>query len=260
LYLDTYRRGLEASTRSNVEFKEGYEWASMSKKFGHKLGGSFAPLLTHTRKSAAWPMLSVGARALFMELQSRYYQDREGYVFLSSRDGAKQLRTRPNNIGIWFDELTHYGFLVLLRGPHLGVEGEGQSAHYRLTDRWFHGHAPTRDFDRWSGEVFHPKKRLYSDNEKARLNSLKKQNPVTRPVTPRNTGVRIRTGGKSPQHGSQRNTGARISEVPRCNTVDNVSSIATGSCSLEAWLRYAVQPMTLRMLDMALNSSNQQAA
>ena len=96
------------------------------KKFGHKLGGSFASLLTHTRKSPAWQRLSVGARALFMELQSLYYQDREGYVFLSARDGAEQLRTRPHNIGRWLDELEHYGFLVKLCGPHLGVDGDGQ--------------------------------------------------------------------------------------------------------------------------------------
>ena len=120
------------------------------KKFGHKLGGSFAPLLTHTTKSPAWSMLCVGARALFGHLQGRYYQDREGYVFLSARDGAKELRTHKDNIGRWLDELTHYGFLVMLCGPHLGVDGDGQSAHYRLTDRWFHGQPPTRDFDKWS--------------------------------------------------------------------------------------------------------------
>ena len=81
-------------------------------------------------------MLSVGARALFGHLQGLYYQDREGYVFLSARDGAESLRTRPHNILRWFDELTHYGFLIMLCGPHLGVDGDGQSAHYRLTDRW----------------------------------------------------------------------------------------------------------------------------
>ena len=68
------------------------------KKFGHKLGGSFAPLLTHTTKSPAWSMLCVGARALFGHLQGRYYQDREGYVFLSARDGAKELRTDKDNM------------------------------------------------------------------------------------------------------------------------------------------------------------------
>ena len=78
-------------------------------------------------------------------------------LFLSARDGAKELRTRPNNIGRWFDELEHYGFLVMLPGPHLGSDGEGQSARYRLTDRYFHGKPPTREFDKWSGEVFRPR-------------------------------------------------------------------------------------------------------
>src|ERR1700729_3891612 len=61
------------------------------KKFGHKLGGSFAPLLTHTTKSPAWSMLCVGARALFGHLLGRYYQDREGYVFLSASYKELQL-------------------------------------------------------------------------------------------------------------------------------------------------------------------------
>jgi hypothetical protein len=65
----------------------------MSRKKGHKLSGSFAPLLTHTTKSAAWGMLSVGARALFGELQGLYYVEVEGYVFLSAR-GGRQAFTR----------------------------------------------------------------------------------------------------------------------------------------------------------------------
>jgi hypothetical protein len=231
-----------------------------SKKFGHKLGGSFAPLLTHTTKSPAWSMLSVGARALFGHLQGRYYQDREGYVFLSARDGAQVLRTRKSNIGLWLDELTHYGFLVMLCGPHLGVGGDGQSAHYRLTDRWFHGQAPTRDFDKWSGEIFSPKKRAYSDAEKARLRGLKKQNPVPRSETPRPTVEDIRAGGKKPQKRNKCPPVEDIRQHPKCPTVGDVSSIATGSCSIEAWLEYAVQPMSLGMLDSALNPSNQKAA
>jgi hypothetical protein len=157
----------------------------MSKrKFGHKLGGSFAPLLTHTTKSPAWSMLSVGARALFGHLQGLYYQEREGYVFLSARDGAESLRTNKNNIGRWFDELEHYGFVVQICGPHLGVDGEGHSGQYRLTDRWFHGQPPTRDFDKWSGEIFRPKKRV-DKRGTDRLAALKKQNPVRHPRTPR---------------------------------------------------------------------------
>ena len=230
------------------------------KKFGHKLGGPFAPLLVHTRRSEAWQRLSVGARALFMELQSLYYQDREGYVFLSAREGGECLRTRPHNILRWLDELVHYGFLVMLCGPHLGVDGDGQSAHYRLTDRWFHGQAPTRDFDKWSGEIFTPRKRVYSAAEKARLNGLKKQNPVTRSDTPRDTVGHIRAGAKRALKRGKRDTVGHISEPQKCDTVDHISSIATGYCSLEAWLEYAVQPMTVGMLDAALSPSNQRAA
>ena len=51
-----------------------------------------------------------------------------------------------------------------------------------------------------------------------------------------------------------------MSDTPKCPTVRDVSSIATGSCSLEAWLEYAVQPMTVEILDTSLNPSNQQAS
>jgi hypothetical protein len=172
-------------------------------------------------------MLSVGARALFGELQGLFYVEVEGYVFLSARDGAERLRTRPHNILRWFDELEHYGFLVKLCGAHLGSDGEGQSAHYRLTDRYFHNKPPTRDFEKWSGEVFSPKKRTYSDAEKARLSGLKKQNPVTRSDTPRDTVGHIRAGAKKPEKGNKCDTAVHISSPPKCDTVDHVSSITT---------------------------------
>ena len=115
----------------------------------------------------------------------------------------------------------------MLQGPHLGSDGEGQSARYRLTDRYFHGKPPTRDFDRWSGEVFRPTQRAYSEAEKTRLNGLKKQNPVTRSVTPRNTVDNVRAKAKRTQKGNNRNTADNVSEEPKCNTADNVSSITT---------------------------------
>jgi hypothetical protein len=128
--------------------------------------------------------------------------EHRGVCFSLGQGGAKELRTRPNNIGRWFDELEHYGFLVMLQGPHLGSDGEGQSARYRLTDRYFHGKPPTREFDKWSGEVFRPAQRAYSEAEKTRLNGLKKQNPVTRSVTPRNTVDNVRAKPKGPKRGT----------------------------------------------------------
>jgi hypothetical protein len=200
----------------------------MSRKKGHKLSGPFAPLQTHTTKSPAWKMLSVGARALFGELQGRYYTNIEGYVFISSRDGAKELRTRPNNIGRWLDELEHYGFIAKVRDAHLTGLGEGECAHYRLTDRYYHGQPPTRDFDKWSGEIFRPKKRVYSDAEKARLNGLKNNRPVTRPVTLRNMADNVRAESKRMENGNNCNTVDNVSEAPNCNTVDCISNITTG--------------------------------
>ena len=156
-------------------------------------------------------------------------------MFLSARDGAKRLRTRANNIGQWFDELEHYGFLVMLQGHHLGSDGEGQSAHYRLTDRYFHNKPPTRDFEKWSGEIFSPKKRACSEAEKARLNGLKKQNPVSRSDTLRITADNVSAKAKRTKKGNNRNTAGNVSEELMCITADNVSRITTRSESSKPW-------------------------
>jgi hypothetical protein len=200
----------------------------MSRKNGHKLGGSFAPLLTHTRKSDAWRMLSVGARALFMELQSMFFVDIEGDVFLSCREGAKLLRTRKNNISLWFNELEHYGFVVKVRDAHQTGLGEGECAHYRLTDRYFHGNPPTRDFEKWDGVVFEPPTRAYNDAERARLKKLQKNNsPVPRPETPRTTTGDVRAGFEKPTKRNKRTTVRDIRGPIRRTTAEDVSRFTT---------------------------------
>jgi hypothetical protein len=200
----------------------------MSRKKGHKLNGSFAPLLSHTRKSPAWQMLSVGPRALFMELQASYFTDIEGYVFLSCREGAGLLRTRKNNISVWFSALEHYGFLVKVRDAHQTGLGEGECARYRLTDRYFHGQPPTRDFEKWDGTVFEPPIRARSENEKARLNGLRKNRPpVPRPDTPRTMVGDVRAGSETPEIGNRRTTVGDISGLRKRTTVGDVSRFTT---------------------------------
>ena len=200
----------------------------MSCKKGHKLSGSFAPLLTHTRKSAAWSMLSVGARALFMELQSEFFTDIEGYVFLSACDGAKQLRTSKDSLGIWFKELEHYGFIVKVREAYLTGLGEGECAHYRLTDRYYHGKPPTRDFEKVDGGVFERPKRTCSETEKARLKELgKNSSPVRRSRTPRPTGKDVRTEAQIPENGNKCPTVEDVSAANNCPTVEDVSRFTT---------------------------------
>ena len=71
----------------------------------------------------------------------------------------------------WLRELEHYGFIVKVRGAHLGVGGVGKAALYRLTDCGYAGATPTYDFQNWDGELF----------------ASKKQNPVPKLVLPRTT-------------------------------------------------------------------------
>ena len=58
-----------------------------------------------TWKSAAWKVLSVGARALYVELAANYNTKAQNSVFMSARTGAEQLNARKDNITLWLREL-----------------------------------------------------------------------------------------------------------------------------------------------------------
>jgi hypothetical protein len=68
----------------------------------------------------AWLALSVGARALFLELKSNYNTKAQNAVFLSARDGEKQLGVNKDTVCKWMHELEHYRFIVEVQGAHLG--------------------------------------------------------------------------------------------------------------------------------------------
>jgi hypothetical protein len=150
----------------------------------------FTAIFRHTTKSAAWAVLSVGARATFVILQSLHNTNAQNAVFLSKRDGAKQLGgVRPDNVSRWLDELEHYGFTVMVQDHHRGASGKGKSATYRLTDRYYAGKPPTYDFQNWNGARFapKPKPKAKSAGEIARLNDLRRHHSGTRPVPPWHT-------------------------------------------------------------------------
>ena len=130
---------------------------------------SFVPLFRHTIKTAAWRALSAGARATFIALKTNYNTYAQNAVFLSSRDGAKELGVCKDTVLKWEHELEHYGFIIQVQGAHLGVSGTGKAAHYRLTDCRFAGQPPTYDFQNWDGVPYDPQK----------------QNPVRKTRTPR---------------------------------------------------------------------------
>jgi len=124
----------------------------------------FVPLLHSTLDSPAWRAMSHGARSLYVALKRRVPRDRNR-AFLSYRDAQPELKASPRKIREWFKELEHYGFIVLLQGGCLGVDGEGMAPHWRLTEKGATSKAsaegvfepPTNEFLRWDGTLFDPK-------------------------------------------------------------------------------------------------------
>jgi hypothetical protein len=121
---------------------------------------AFVPLLVETMKTPAWRALSHGARSLYVALKCRYnHKDHNnGRMFLSQRDAAAELDSHHNEIGRWYRELQHYGFIVMETAAIVGVTSKGQAPRWRLTELGCKGNPPTRDFARWDGTLFKPKR------------------------------------------------------------------------------------------------------
>ena len=133
----------------------------MSKKYKGRIEGPFIALLKDTIKTEAWKALSHGARSLYIALRSRYNLKTENAVYVSTRDAKEELGRHSNlhSIRLWFRELQHYGFIVEVSPAHHGVNGHGKAPHYRLTEAWYLGKAPTRDFLAWDGSLFTEKRK-----------------------------------------------------------------------------------------------------
>jgi hypothetical protein len=133
--------------------------------------------------------MSMGARVLYVALKGQS-SNANNLAYLSYRDAARELglwngRKEPSGstvsrISQWFDELEHYGFIVLHRHGSLGVEGKGKAPQWRLTEKGnvASGEQPTRDYLRWDGVVFEParslKERARSKLETKRLADRRK--------------------------------------------------------------------------------------
>jgi hypothetical protein len=111
----------------------------------------FVRLLHRHTDTDAWRQLSVGARALFIELKKKY-TGRQEAVFLSARDAAELLNVNKDTVAHWYRELEHYGFIVQVR-PARVAAGKGQAPHYRLTDEPYQGRKPTENFSLWEGHA-----------------------------------------------------------------------------------------------------------
>lgn len=167
----------------------------------------FVPIFRHTMNTPAWRALSVGARSTFLELKANYNSRSQNAVFLSARDGAKELGACKDTVCKWMHELEHYGFIVEVQGAHLGVTGTGQAARYRLTDCPHAGQPPTYDFQNWDGILYDPKK----------------QKPVRKNRTPCPTDSDThRAEGR--QNGNKRPNPSDIRRVPACPKDSDITS------------------------------------
>jgi DNA-binding transcriptional regulator YhcF (GntR family) len=124
--------------------------------------GKLAPFIAMDRnqyKSAAFAQLSAVAQAMLVHLTYNYNSIRMNDVWMAAREGAIKLNVSKTCAAKALHELEHYGFIVEVRGAYLGVNGKGQSAHYRLTAQRYGEVGATRDYEKWNGEIFSPKKR-----------------------------------------------------------------------------------------------------
>jgi hypothetical protein len=115
-------------------------------------------------RSPAWRATSCGARILYIHLKWRWRwkTKNNGRLFLSHREAQREMgAANRDSISRWFRELQHYGFIVKTAEHHLGVDGKGKAAQWRLTeehgpggrngDTWM---LPTKDYLKWNGAVF----------------------------------------------------------------------------------------------------------
>ena len=153
-------------------------------------------LLTATLDSPAWKAMSMGARGLYIALKRRVPKGRN-QAFLSQRDAAKELGLTRTPTRYHFDELQHYGFIVMVDAGCLGVNGKGKAPRWRLTELGVTRKAsagdlfepPTNDFLKWNGT------RLRRPSPPPRLRSGPCSSPLVVPGKNRIPGPALDQGG-----------------------------------------------------------------
>ena len=177
----------------------------------------FIPLIRSIMATPAWRAMSPIGRLVNIELRGHLRNDwlNNGNVHLSCRAGAKAIGINKDTVAHGLAENEHYGFLCKTSEGFLGADGRGIAAKYRFTDVAHGTHPPTRDFEKWAGEMF-----VYSP----RRAGQKKQNPVRPNRTPRPTKPDIRKGSEG---ASVCPTKPDIDTAPECPTKPDISRRAS---------------------------------
>jgi hypothetical protein len=180
-----------------------------------KSQGPYIMIFKRIMETPAWRVMSPEARLLWIELRGWLRNDflNNGKVHLSCRMAAASVGLHKDTIARRYVELEHYGFLRKTAEGFLGSDGQGIAAKYRFTDLAYGTHPPTRDYEKWSGEMF-----VYTP----RRSRQKKQNPVLRRRTPCPTAPDIRQGGYG---SSVCPTAPDIGEPANCPTAQDISRL-----------------------------------
>jgi hypothetical protein len=180
-----------------------------------KINGPFVPMPLVILDARAWRATSCMARVLWTELRRKLRNDglNNGKIYLSCRTAAKALGVDKSTIVRGYAELEHKGFLRKTSEGRLGSDGQGIAPHYRFTDLAHGTHPPTRDYEKWNGELF-----VYTPRRSAR----KKQNPVRKMRTPRTQNAYI---GKLSDEGAVCTQNPYIGEASRCTQNADISRL-----------------------------------
>src|SRR5262249_4008580 len=118
--------------------------------------GSYVAVPQYITKTEAWRAMSLSARLVWIELRAWLKKEwtNNGEMFRSCRKAAEAIGINRKNVQQAYLELEHFGFLVRTRQGFLGSEGFGNAARFRFTDLPCGMQLPTRDYEKWNGEMF----------------------------------------------------------------------------------------------------------
>ena len=128
----------------------------MARKKFKRGGGRFVQLGHWMLDSPAWQSLSVGARALYVELKKLYNGTNNGDLYLSVRRAGELLGCGKNTADRWFAELEERGFIKKAVPGHLGSDGRGIATKWILTEAMYSGSSATKEFMKWTPQKNNP--------------------------------------------------------------------------------------------------------
>jgi hypothetical protein len=189
----------------------------------------FIALFKSIKATPAWRAMSPIGRLVNIELRGHLRNDfsNNGSVHLSCRAGAKAIGINKDTVAHGLAENEHYGFLCKTSEGFLGSDGRGIAAKYRFTDITHGTRPPTRDFEKWDGELFprapHCKKHDPTTTS-GHCHNSSQQNPVRSGRTPRPVRSDIRKG---PEVASVCPVRSDIEMAPRCPVRSDISRRAS---------------------------------